>query len=178
MDITTEKQAAKVRVVMTAMIEKLQDAKASGDKERAAELKAQYTTLQTALQDYKARERETKAEQRDMMGAYRDMIAGLRDNLKVLTEDLRESQAEANALRAQVKEARKIIGDLKYENAHLKDENRTLRAPPPVEEYRKLQLMPMPDLPPFDMDEMMAMMDEITTIRGPKPTGPNPGQTP
>jgi chromosome segregation ATPase len=162
MEITTEAQATKVRTVMAAMIAKLQDAKASGDKEQAAQLKAQYTTLQTALQDYKARERETKAEQRDMMQAYRDIVAGLKDNLKELTQDLKESQDEANAMREQIKTARKTIGDLKFEVARLTDENRTLRAPPPVEEYRKAQIMPMPTAVRFTEEDMMAEIDAIT----------------
>ena len=159
MEIQTEDQAAKVRAVMASMITKLQEAKASGEKELAAQLKAQYTTLQTALQEYKARERDAKAEQRDMVQAYRDMNTQLKDNVKELENDLEEARAALAPLQEQLATARKTIGMLKTEVSRLDDENRSLRSPPPVEEYRKAQVMPTATAPTFNMADLMRDID-------------------
>lgn len=125
MDIQTEAQAAKVRAVMRAMIGKIQEAKEAGDKAAWQDLKVQYTTLQNALQEYKAKE-------------VPEGEAAAADNTETVAQ-LRKQLEEAQAT---IKEQRHTIGALKYEMEILRDEVRTLRAPPPVQEFDKVRLIP------------------------------------
>ena len=125
MDIQTEAQAAKVRAVMRAMIGKIQEAKEAGDKAAWQDLKVQYTTLQNALQEYKAKEAP-------------EGEAAASDNTETVAQ-LRKQLEEAQAT---IKEQRHTIGALKYEMEILRDEVRTLRAPPPVQEFDKVRLIP------------------------------------
>jgi len=125
MDIQTEAQAAKVRAVMRGMIGKIQEAKEAGDKAAWQDLKVQYTTLQNALQEYKAKEAP-------------EGEAAASDNTETVAQ-LRKQLEEAQAT---IKEQRHTIGALKYEMEILRDEVRTLRAPPPVQEFDKVRLIP------------------------------------
>lgn len=119
MEIQTEAQAAKVRAVMQAMIGELQSARDANDKERTAELKAQYTTLQNALQEYKAGRKEPQAQtQESAAPAAPELVS----EIVLLKERLAKAEEVFKAQRA-------TITDLKYKLELAEDEVRTLRAP-------------------------------------------------
>ena len=128
----------KIRKAYTKVQAAMKEAKDAGDTERLAELKPDYMAIKDLL--IKAKEEQVEVE-------------------KVQKDTLKK---EVESLREQIKTARKTIGDLKFEVARLTDENRTLRAPPPVEEYRKAQIMPMPSTIPFSEEDMLAEIDAIT----------------
>jgi chromosome segregation ATPase len=124
MEIQTEAQAAKVRAVMGAIITKLREAKAASDKPKVDELRGQYTTLQAALQEYKATRVATPKQ------------TPTTDNLSEVTAQLREAtgvstdlKARLAAAEATIKDMRTTISGLKYQLELAEDEVRTLRSP-------------------------------------------------
>ena len=121
MEIQTEAQAAKVRAVMGAIIAKLREAKAADDKPKVGELKGQYTTLQAALQEYKATRVATPKQTPPT------------DDLSEVTAQLRRESADLKTQLALAKDTinglRTTISGLKYQLELAEDEVRTLRSP-------------------------------------------------
>jgi len=100
----TPEQATQARAVMQKLIKKIQEAKALGDKELAASLAAQYTTVKDALQEYKQ-----EAEERELVAL----------------------RKEVHELRAEVRTLKVSRNDWKFKHDVLQDEVRTLRNPAP-----------------------------------------------
>jgi predicted nucleic acid-binding Zn-ribbon protein len=151
MEIQTEAQAAKVRAVMGAMIVKLREAKAAGDKTRVDELRDQYTTLQTALQEYKAALPEPSQTPKQILNA--EKLSDLKAELRQSRQENKDLKAQLAAAEEIVKTQRTTISGLKYEMEIIKDEVRTLRAPAPTQAYRQVQnLKPAAATPNIDLD--------------------------
>lgn len=110
-------------------------AKDAGDMARSAELKSDYMAIKELLT-------KANAEQAVIEQAKAENI-----------------EKEMAHLREQLATARKTIGMLKTEVSRLDDENRSLRSAPPVEEYRKAQVMPTAAAPTFDMADLMREID-------------------
>jgi predicted RNase H-like nuclease (RuvC/YqgF family) len=121
MEIQTEAQAAKVRAVMGAIIAKLREAKAASDKPKVGDLKGQYTTLQAALQEYKAT-RVTTPKQTPPTDNLSEVTAQLRRE----ATDLKTQLATAEAT---IKDMRTTISGLRYQLELAEDEVRSLRSP-------------------------------------------------
>jgi len=139
MEIQTEAQAAKVRAVMGAIITKLREAKAASDKPRVDELRGQYTTLQAALQEYKATRVATTKQ------------TPATDNLSEVTAQLREATGVSADLKARlataeatIKDMRTTISGLKYQLELAEDEVRTLRSPMQTSTQRAYTTAPAP----------------------------------
>ena len=133
----TPEQATKARAVLQKLIKKIQEAKALGDKELASALAAQYTTLQTALQEYKQENEE------------RELIA--------LRKEVHELRAEVRALKVS-------RNDWKFKHDVLQDEVRTLRnpAPPMTANIIKMPKVEMDEAGlAEDYEKMFALLDEI-----------------
>ena len=148
-----------IRMAYNKVLAAMAAAKEAGDTQRLAKLKPDYTAIKEMLTKAKEDEKLAKAEQRDMIQAYKDMNTQLKDNVKELENDLEEARAALAPLQEQLATARKTIGMLKTEVSRLDDENRSLRSPPPVEEYRKAQVMPTATAPAFDMADLMRDID-------------------
>lgn len=146
MDIQTEAQAAKVRAVMQAMIGKIQAAKEAGDKPALQELRSQYTTLQTALQEYKAK--DTPPEQPETPSA-------------PPSDELTELRRQLEAAQATIQNQRTIIGSLKYDMEILRDEVRTLRSPPTPEERKRVQTITQGNQPAVPPEFWGGLFDEL-----------------
>ena len=164
MEITTEEQASKVRSVMAAMIQKLQEAKDSKDKEATAQLKAQYSTLQAALQDYKQRAKEAQAEERATITALRDEIKYQKNMVKEANEEVVAAYEELASWKKQYKELRAKHSALLTERDTLKDEVRWMRNPAPVEDYRKALIMAVdtPSHPAMTERDIGEMVKAVT----------------
>ena len=147
MEIQTEAQAAKVRAVMGAIITKLREAKAASDKPRVDELRGQYTTLQAALQEYKATRVATTKQ------------TPTTDNLSEATAQLRREatdlKARLSTAEATIKDMRTTISGLKYQLELAEDEVRTLRSPMQTSTQRAYPHAPAPTIN-FD-----ALFDEL-----------------
>jgi predicted nucleic acid-binding Zn-ribbon protein len=145
MEIQNEAQAAKVRAVMGAMIGKLQSARAANDKELTAELKAQYTTLQLALQEYKASRPEPEPTPQQADDKPKAEIAALKAELaaaKAEHQALKERLAKAEET---FKAQRATITDLKYKLELAEDEVRTLRAPVQANPHQTIKPSGIPE---------------------------------
>jgi seryl-tRNA synthetase len=138
MEIQTEAQAAKVRAVMQAMIGELQSARDANDKERTAELKAQYTTLQNALQEYKAGRKEPQAQTQESAAPAAPAAPELVSEIVLLKERLAKAEEVFKAQRA-------TITDLKYKLELAEDEVRTLRAPVQANPHQTIKPSGIPE---------------------------------
>lgn len=156
-----------IRMAYNKVLAAMAAAKEAGDTQRLAQLKPDYTAIKEMLTKAKEDEKLTKAEQRDMIQAYKDMNAQLKDNVKELQAELEEARAALAPLQEQLAVARKTIGTLKFEVERLNDENKSLRAPPPVAEYKRAQVMPATAAPAFDMSGLMQDIDAFFSPQTP-----------
>ena len=121
--ITTEEGAANARAAMAALIPQIQQARADKDKPLWEHLKAQYTTLQAALQEYNA---GAKAHEPQTGGQ------GLTN----------EERAEMAKLRQELQAIKSKYNASRYEADTLRDEVRTLRNAPTPEQQAKATALP------------------------------------
>lgn len=136
---TPQHDVAKIRKAYSKLLAAMTAAKEAGDEELLNALKPDYLAVKALLTEAKVQERA----------------------LEMQANEARDK--ELQALREQVKLARKTIGDLKHENARLLDENRTLRAPPPVAEYKRAQTMTLSGTPirKFEPNELLQDIDKM-----------------
>lgn len=141
-DIETIRKAYnKVQAAMTA-------AKEAGDTERLAQLKPDYMALKEMLT-------KAKAEQPASTPSTPSQSA----QVEALQKELAAAQEEIAKLKT-------LVRDYRYDNERLRDENKTLRSPPPVEEYKKAQTLTQAPMPSYRLDEE-ELLREMDATFGP-----------
>jgi hypothetical protein len=134
---TTADPSDKLRKVYTKVTQAMAQAKAEGDAERYEALKPQHKTLLEALTAEKAEQSAREADER----------AALEECFAIAIAQLKAA-IQANAA-------------YKDDNDRLRDENQSLRAPLPVEEYKKAQLMHPTMTPPLNAAAFEKAADAI-----------------